>query len=203
MSLFITFEGIEGCGKSTQAERLYRWLCSQGYASVLTREPGSTKSSEKIRELLLNNRNTNLSKFAELFLYLADRAQHVEEVIKPALLAKKIVIADRFSDSTIAYQGEGRGILEKSIKDMNAMATQGITPNLTILIDIPPEEGFRRIKRKDRIELESEDFYRRVRSEYLKIARENPDRVKVLDGTLPPEEIEKEIRKLVETLLTK
>lgn len=199
MSLFITFEGIEGSGKSTQAKRLYEWLISQGYDCVFTMEPGGTQISKKIRAILLDNENTGLCDIAELFLYLADRAQDVEEVIKPALLNNKIVVADRFIDSTIAYQGGGRGLTNLTI--LNNLATQSISPNLTILIDITAETGFHRLKHRDRIELEGADFYHRVRAEYLKIASANPDRIKVVNGSLPPDEIENEIRKLVEPLL--
>ena len=201
MSLFITFEGIEGSGKITQAKRLQDWLISQGYECVFTMEPGGTKISEKIRDILLDNKNKGMSRFAELFLYLADRAQDVEKVIKPALLSNRIVIADRYADSTFAYQGKGRGILERSIKTMNSLATQGIIPNLTILIDITPEVGFKRISHRDRMEAELEDFYRSVRSKYLEIAHKNPDRVKVVDGTLAQDEVEKGVRKLVDPLL--
>ncbi len=200
-SLFITFEGIEGSGKSTQAKRLYKWLISQGYDCIFTKEPGGTEISQKIRKILLDNKNTKLSEFTELFLYLADRAQHIKEVIEPALSDGKIVITDRFSDSTLAYQGKGRGIPEKQVNAMNEIATHRIVPNLTILIDIFPADGLKRIKHKDRIELESEDFYQRVRQEYMRIADENPDRVKVFDGTLLPEEIKQKIREIVKPLL--
>ena len=201
MSLFITFEGVEGSGKSTQAKRLYDWLASQGYECVFTIEPGGTKISEKIRDILLDNENRSLCRLAELFLYLADRAQDIEEIIKPALLNNKIVIADRFIDSTIAYQGGGRQISEQSIKEMNGLATQGIIPTLTLLIDIQPEEGFKRLICRDRMEIEAEAFYQRVRAKYLELAKEDPDRIKVVNGNLSPDEIEIEIRKLVLPLL--
>ncbi len=199
--LFISFEGIEGSGKSTQAEKLYKWLNSEGYDCIFTKEPGGTEISKKIRNILLDKENTELAELAELFLYLADRAQHIKEVIEPALFDGKIVITDRFFDSTIAYQGKGREISEEQIRTMNEIATDGISPNLTILIDIFPKKGLKRIKCKDRMELESEDFYKRVRQEYLKIADENPNRVKVFNGVLSPEEIEKDIRKVIKPLL--
>ncbi|MCK4352552.1 dTMP kinase [candidate division WOR-3 bacterium] len=199
--LFITFEGIEGSGKSTQAERLYKWLTSQGYDCIFTKEPGGTDISKKISNILLDEKNDKLSKFTEFFLYLADRAQNVAEIIKPALLKHKIVIADRFSDATLAYQGGGRGIPVKLIKDMNAIATQGLIPDITILIDLPPEQGLSRIKRKDRIELESRDFHYRVRAKYLEIVRANPERVKMLDGALKPDKLEIRVKELVKPLL--
>jgi dTMP kinase len=197
----VTFEGIEGSGKSTQAERLYKWLTLQGYDCVFTREPGGTKISGKIREVLLDNENKALCGLAELFLYLADRAQDVDEIIKPALSTGKIVIADRFFDSTIAYQGKGRGISQQSIEDLNIVATQGIKPDLTVLVDISPGIGLARLQHKDRMESEPDDFHHRVRTKYLEIADRDPDRVKVLDGTLSVDEIEKQVRELVQSLL--
>jgi dTMP kinase len=201
VSLFVTFEGIEGSGKSTQAERLYSWLTSQGYDCVFTREPGGTNISKKIREVLLDTENKALCGLAELFLYLADRAQDVAEVINPALSAGKIVIADRFFDSTVAYQGKGRGISQRSIEDLNAMATQGVKPDLTILVDISPEDGLARLQHRDRMESEPDDFHHRVRTRYLEIADRDHDRVRVLDGTLAADEIEKQVRELVQPLL--
>ncbi|HID93123.1 MAG TPA: dTMP kinase [bacterium (Candidatus Stahlbacteria)] len=200
--LFITFEGTEGSGKSTQAKRLYKWLCSLKYPCLFTHEPGGEEVSERIRKILLDRR-MEIIPIAELFLYLAARAQHTTKVIRPALLQGKIVISDRFFDATMSYQGEGRGIPKKIIKEMNNFATGGLIPDITIIVDIPPEEGLLRLKGKtrDRIEAEDKEFHNRVRGGYLKIARENPQRVKVVDGRKPPDVIEEEIRKLVQPLI--
>lgn len=199
--LFITLEGIEGCGKSTQAKRLYGWLKEQDYDCILTKEPGATNI--EIREILLDNGNITMSKICELFLYLADRAEHVEKMIKPALEEDKIVISDRFSDSTIAYQAGGRNIPKEIVRDMNNVASCGIIPDITIVIDLGTEMGLARVEKKDRIEIESGDFHKRVRAEYLSIARENPDRVKIVDGTKSIEEIEEKVRKVVKPFLKK
>jgi dTMP kinase len=191
--LFITFEGIEGSGKTTQAERLRDYVRNRGYPVVLTREPGGTEIAEKIRKIILDKNNMEMLPLTELFLYLASRVQHTQRVIKPALLEGKIVISDRYSDATTAYQGYGRGIQRKVIKDISQVVTGGLVPNLTFLIDIAPEIGFKRMRREDRLEQEGNEFYNRVRAGYLQIARENPERVKVIDGTKSVNEIAAEI----------
>ncbi|MDD5529675.1 MAG: dTMP kinase [bacterium] len=197
--LFISFEGIEGCGKTTQAKRLFKYLVNQGYKCILTQEPGGTGISKKIREILLDTSNKKLTPVAELFLYLADRSQHTEEVILPALKSNKIVITDRSVDSTIAYQGGGREISMETIKTLNQFVTKGITPNITILLDIAPEKGLARIKNKDRMELEKIKFYKKVRGVYINIAKKEPGRVKIINGDLKIEEIELEIRKFIQS----
>jgi len=201
-SLFISFEGIEGCGKTTQAKRLFKYLVTQGYKCILTQEPGGTGISKKIREILLDKENKKLTPIAELFLYLADRAQHTEEVVLPALKSNKIVITDRSIDSTIAYQGGGREISVETIKTLNHFVTKGITPNITILLDIEPEKGLARIKNKDRMELEKIKFYKKVREVYINIAKKEPKRVKTINGNLKIEEIELEIRKFIQNQLS-
>ncbi|MDD2891070.1 MAG: dTMP kinase [bacterium] len=201
--LFISFEGIEGCGKTTQAKRLFKYLVTQGYKCILTQEPGGTGISKKIREILLDKENKKLTPIAELFLYLADRAQHTEEVVLPALKSNKIVITDRSVDSTIAYQGGGREISMETIKTLNQFVTKGITPNITILLDIEPEKGLARIKNKDRMELEKIKFYKKVRKVYLDIANKEPKRVKIINGNLKIEEIELGIRKFIQKQLLK
>ncbi|RUM42517.1 MAG: dTMP kinase [Desulfurobacterium sp.] len=183
--MFVTFEGIEGCGKSTQAKLLYEWLKENGHKVLLTREPGGTKAAEEIRELILKHREETFPPFAELCLYTAARAFHVENLIRPSLEKGFIVVCDRFSDSTVAYQGYGRGLSLELINSMNREATKGLEPDITFLLDVPVEVGLLRIKSKvkDRIEEESLRFHQKVREGFLRIAEENPERVVVIDGT--------------------
>lgn len=194
--IFITFEGIEGAGKSTQAKMLYECLSEKGYETVLTREPGGTKTGKKIREILLTPTDEKFPSLAEVFLYEADRNFHIHNVIKPSLKEKKIVICDRFIDSTLAYQGYARGLDIETIKYLNNLATEGITPDITFLIDISVEEGLKRIKEKrqfDRIEQEDIDFHKRLREGFLKIAEKNKNRIVVIDGNKDKELVFKEI----------
>ena len=195
--LFISFEGLEGSGKTTQSKRLHKWLLSEGYKCVFTQEPGGTEIAKKIREILLDNKNKELTPAAELFLYLADRAQNVKQVIKPALKTNKVVITDRFTDSTIAYQGGGRHFPSKVLEDLNCLVISGIKPDITIFLDIVPKKGLARIKSKDRMESEDLEFYERVRKVYLKLAKEEPERIKIIKGDLTIGEIEQQVRKLV------
>jgi len=183
--MFVTFEGIEGCGKSTQAKLLYEWLKENGHKVLLTREPGGTKAAEEIRELILKHREETFPPFAELCLYTAARAFHVENLIRPSLEKGFIVVCDRFSDSTVAYQGYGRGLPLELINLMNREATKGLEPDITFLLDVPVEVGISRIKSKvkDRIEEESLKFHQKVREGFLRIAEDNPERVVVIDGT--------------------
>jgi dTMP kinase len=201
--LFISFEGLEGSGKSTQAKRLYEWLISKGYKCVFTQEPGGNEITKKIRAILLDRKNEKLTYMAELLLYLADRAQNVEEIIKPALKSRKIVITDRFSDSTVAYQGGGRELALSVIKDLNRIATSGIKPDLTIFLDIPPKKGLARIKNKDRMESETIKFYERVRERYVEIVKKEPERIKVVNGDSNIKEIEQKIQTIVKAKLKK
>ncbi len=189
---FITFEGIEGSGKSTQAALLARYLERKGRKVVAVREPGGTALGDRIRELLLQDRESGPSPMAELFLYEASRAQVVEEVIGPALGGGATIICDRFTDSTVAYQGYGRGLDIGTIEVANKAATSGLVPDLTFLIDLDPETGLRRAlsriaeeggPREDRFEKETLDFHRRVREGYLAIARREPERVYVINGS--------------------
>ena len=195
--MFITFEGIEGCGKTTQAKLLYEWLLDRGKEAVLTREPGGTPAAEELREFILRDREELFPPFSELCLYMAARGFHVENLIKPSLKEGAFVICDRFSDSTLAYQGYGRGLDIELIEKMDRKATGGLKPDLTFLIDIPVEVAFERIKnrRKDRLEKEGSEFHRRVREGFLKIAQRNRERVVVIDGTKSIEEIFKEVIK--------
>lgn len=193
MSCFITFEGIEGCGKTTQVQLLSQLLEEQDRPALVTREPGGCAIADKIRAILLDADNRELVPLAELFLYAAARAQHVAEVIKPSLTAGKIVICDRFTDATLAYQGYGRSLDRTMIRMLNRHATGEIVPDLTILLDCPEEVGLKRAlariqatagAREERFEQESLLFHRAVREGYLDLAAQEPDRFVVLDGRL-------------------
>ena len=196
--MFITFEGIEGCGKSTQAKQLVGRLREFPIPLVFTFEPGGTRVGQDIRHILLDSQNRDLSPLAELFLYAADRAQHVEEVIKPALEQGKWVVCDRFFDATTVYQGHARRQDMALIKVLNEKASPGITPDITFLLDCPVEVGLERaLKRnkllvqegQDRFERETKDFHEAVRQGYLLMARENRERFVVVDGTLEEDEL--------------
>lgn len=207
--IFISFEGIEGCGKTTQAKRIRSCLEKKDFCVILTREPGGTKISEKIRCISGDSKNKALTSRAELFLFLAARAQHVEEIIKPALKEGKVVISDRFSDATSAYQGYGRGLDLKLIDNLNRAATGGLKPKLTILLDLPPEVGLMRAKMRakaqnsasDRFESEKIEFHRRVREGYLALARQFPERIKVVKADRQMKEVFESVKELVEALL--
>jgi len=179
---FIVIEGIEGAGKTTQAKILEKKLKKEGYDVLRTREPGGTWLGERIRRILLYS-SKNLSHKAELALYLSARAQFIEEVVKPSLNNGKIVIADRYLHSTIAYQGYGRGLPVSEVKKFSLFIAGDILPDLAFLIDLPPEIGLKRVKGLDRFESLSLDFHRRVREGYLKISKEKPFSMKVIDGT--------------------
>jgi len=179
---FVTVEGIEGCGKSTQARQLVEWL---GPDALLTVEPGGTALGRAIREMLLAN-GGHVTPVAELLLFCADRAQHVAEVIRPALDAGRVVISDRYADSTLAYQGYGRGLSSVLIRTLSTQATGGLVPDLTILIDVPVDVGLSRARRRsaaDRIETEQREFHERVRQGYRALAQQEPVRWAVIDGS--------------------
>jgi dTMP kinase len=204
--VFITFEGIEGCGKSTQAKRLGKTLHRMGIPHVMTFEPGGTAIGRHVRRVLLDSRNKALTPLSELMLYAADRAQHVEEIIKPTLRSGKWVICDRFSDATVVYQGAARGQDKKLIRLLNNIVTQGIRPHLTFLLDCPVEVGLRRalgrnMKGQDRFEREALSFHRKVRSGYLDLARKNKKRFVILDAAASRKEIEAEIIRHVDRFL--
>jgi dTMP kinase len=208
--LFITFEGIEGCGKSTHVAFLAQTLREQGYEVVATREPGGTAIGKELRRLLLEPSATPLALGAELLMMLADRAQHVQEVVAPSLHARKIVISDRFVDSTTAYQGYGRGIEYDLLLRLNVFACGGCMPSLTILLDVPVEEGLRRAHMRrgtadpvDHFEAESIAFHSRVREGFLAVARAEPQRVHIIDGQQSIEEVRHEIMTVVQRCLSK
>lgn len=180
--IFISLEGIDGCGKSSLKEGLFAYL--RKYQVINTREPGGTTISEKIRAMLLDINNEAMLAKTEAMLYAAARCQLVEEVIRPGLTAGKIVLADRYMDSTLAYQGYGRGLDLGFLQELNHLCTGGVKPHLTLLLDISPEEGLRRRKKDipDRLEKEGIYFQKKVREGYLNIAREEPQRIKVLNA---------------------
>lgn len=192
MGYFITFEGIEGSGKTTQIKLLAEHLEILGYQVVMTREPGGCPISDKIRSILLDADNHSMRPLTELFLYAAARAQHVAEVIKPALESGCIVLCDRFTDATIAYQSCGRGIERDTIETLNVLACQTVRPDLTILIDCDPDIGLMRARqrieatfgpREERFELEALEFHRRVRDGYLNMALQEPQRFLKIEGS--------------------
>ena len=187
MSIFITFEGGEGCGKSYQSKMLYHRLLKEGVAAILTHEPGGTPLGENISRWLKWRGEVNLSPVGELLLFSASRNQLVNEVINPALAKGEVVVCDRFYDSTLAYQGYGRGLDLYTIKRLNELSTDGLKPTLTILLDIPAAEGLARknVKRQDRFEKEELAFHEQVRQGYLQLARNEPKRFLVVDALLP------------------
>ncbi len=195
--LFITFEGGDGCGKTTQINLLDEYLRSKGYKTLLTREPGSKGLGVKLREILLNY-DGEVSPVAESFLFLADRAQHVDCIIKPALEEGVIVLCDRHTDSTVAYQGYGRGLDLEQIHHLNKIATSGLKPDLTIVLDVDVETSQQRVgSEKDRMESAGREFFERVRKGFLEIAKQEPNRVKVVDSTKSIDDIHKQILELV------
>ncbi len=209
--MFVTFEGIEGCGKTTQLKRLADTLKRQGIPLVITFEPGGTRIGNDIRRILLDARNEDLTPLAELILYAADRAQHIEEVIKPALDQGKWVICDRFTDATLAYQGVARAQDMRLIRILNEESTCGISPDVTFLLDCPVEIGLKRaIKRneapshqgQDRFEREALNFHSKVRKGYLDLASENKERFVIIDASLSEDEMEKEIFQHIEPHLS-
>ena len=199
---FISFEGIEGSGKSTQTERLAGYFREKGREVIETVEPGGTGIGTKIRELLLEPSN-HMDSLTELLLYYSSRAQHVKEIIYPALMENKVVITDRFTDSTIAYQGYARGVDMTIIDRLNDIVVHDLKPSVTFLLDLDVEEGLRRnrkAQKEDRFELEAVEFHRRVRSGFLEIAGKEPDRVKIVDASKSPDEVSAEIFRIIEEI---
>jgi dTMP kinase len=202
--MLITFEGIEGCGKSTQVDLLFDYLAERDYRVIKTREPGGTAYGEGLRDVALRG-NINVSPLSELLTIMAIRAQHVQELIMPALQDRVIVICDRFVDASYAYQGYGRGIDLGIIETLNRLVTKGVRPNLTVLIDCPAGLGLKRKAKNDRsldrFEKEDLSFHRKIRNAYLKLAKEDKRRFFVVDGKAKVGEVHKIVREKVESLL--
>jgi dTMP kinase len=203
MSLFITFEGGEGCGKSTQARLLYRRLLKAAILVVLTYEPGGTPLGKKLGRWLKWHDDKEVTPLTELLLFNAARAESVTRIIMPNLELGKVVISDRYADSTTVYQGYGRGLDLEMVKKINQAATQGLKPDLTVLLDIPIEMGLARKKKPDRFEQEELAFHRRVRDGYLKLAAEEPLRWLVINATQNTEKMAETIWQKVRSLLPK
>jgi len=210
LSLFITFEGVEGSGKTTQIRRLKRYLTQKGIPCKVTREPGGSPIGEKIRKILLNPDHREMVPLSELLLYEAARSQHVKEVIGPFFKKGRVILCDRFSDATIAYQGYGRGVDLRLIKKLNRLSTQGIKPDVTFLLDCPSGVGLKRAllrnrslrgEKEDRFEREKIQFHHRVRRGYLSMAKKEPHRVKVIDTRQGEKRVFQKIQKIVDNLL--
>ena len=202
--IFISMEGPDGSGKTTQIKKLEEYLTNKGYDVLITREPGGTRISEAIREVILNKDFTEMDPVTEMLLYASARAQLVAEVIGPAIEAGKAVISDRFVDSSVVYQGIARGIGVETVYELNAHAIREYMPNVTFMLDLPAEEGIRRKKDQkelDRMEQESLDFHKKVAEGYRQLAALAPERIKVIDATLPIDEIYGMIKSDVKRLL--
>jgi dTMP kinase len=200
--LFLALEGGEGAGKSTQARLLAIWLRDQGFDVVTTHEPGATKIGMRLRALLLDTAHTGLAPRAEALMYAADRAEHVQAVILPALERGSVVVTDRYVDSSLAYQGAGRQLPVAEIAELNRWATGGLMPDLTILLDVPPVTGLgRRLSSADRLEAEPVEFHQRVRGGFLNLAAAEPARYLVLEADRPETDVSRDIQQRVREML--
>lgn len=208
---FITVEGSDGVGKSTQIHNIENYFLKLGYEVQLTREPGGTRIGDKLRDILLDVSNDEMNEMTEMLIYAASRAQHIKELIEPSLKKGKIVISDRYIDSSIAYQGYGRRLGEDAVKIVNEYASFGLIPDLTFWLDLDPELGRKRILSRsiiqdkdvtfDRIELEKNDFHNRVREGYKEIARKNPERVHRIDASLKADDVWEEIELILRKII--
>ena len=199
--LFITFEGADGCGKTTQLNLLKDYLIKKGYEVILTREPGGKGLGEKIREILLNY-DGEVSNRCESFLFLADRAQNIDVIVKPAIEQGKIVLCDRHTDSSVAYQGYGRGLDIQEIINLNSLATSNLKPDLTLVFDVDIETSMKRVgNEKDRMESAGKDFFNKVRNGYLEIAKQEPDRIKLVDSTKSIDNVHKNVIEIIDKIL--
>jgi dTMP kinase len=210
--MFITLEGIEGSGKTTQIEGLRNYFEDLGHRCVVTREPGGTAIGRKIREILLNPANDELLPMAELLLYMADRAQHLDAVVRPALAEGKVVLSDRYFDATVVYQGDARGLDVNLIYRLHALLFDDLKPDLTLLLDLPPQMGLGRVwlqlnkgsrsGRESRFEEETLGFHEKIRTGYLALARRNPDRFAVIDASQAENQVQYDLRNAVSAYLT-
>ena len=206
--MFITFEGGEGAGKSTAIKRIVEKLTSEGYDIVLTREPGGTPIAEEIRNVILDKKNTAMDPRTEALLYAASRRQHLVDEVIPALKEGKLVLCDRFLDSSLAYQGGARGIGIDTVYNMNLFATEGMLPDLTILYDIKPEEGLARIaansqREVNRLDVEKLTFHNKVRDSFHELAKKFPERFVIVDASKTPDEVFEDAYKAIEDRLKK
>lgn len=200
--LFITFEGADGCGKTTQMKLLAEYLQKMGHDIILTREPGAKGLGEKVRDILLNYDGV-VSDKCESFLFLADRAQNIDIIVNPAVNDGKIVLCDRHIDSTVAYQGYGRGLDINRINMLNEIATNKRKPDLTFVFDIDVETSMKRVgKEKDRMESAGKDFHNRVRNGYLKLAKAEPERIKVVNAVQSVEDVFEDVKEIIKKYLT-
>jgi len=205
--MFITLEGPEGSGKTTQARLLAAWLRDQGYQVTLTREPGGTDIGDQIRAVLHDPENSAIDARTEILLYSASRAQHVAQRVRPALAAGEIVVSDRYADSTLAYQGYGRGLDLEALRRITGFATGGLTPDLTLYLDIPAEDGLQRRQlgggEWNRLDAEALEFHQRVRAGYLELVKQEPERWVVIHADRSVEEVQAEIRDVVQGRLNR
>lgn len=204
--LFITIEGTDGSGKTTQINLLANYLESKGYKVITTREPGGTPISEKLREIIIDKNNTEMTDITEALLYAASRAQHISQVITPALNDGYIVISDRFLDSSIVYQGFARGMSEKLIRSINKYSVGELEPDITFFFKLKPEDGIIRKEKQqelDRLESEKQSFHQRVYDGYIRLAKRNKDRIKVIDALKSIDTIQNEIIRHIEELISK
>ena len=199
--VFVCFEGGEGSGKTTQARLLAEWLRGEGYRVLLTFEPGDTEVGKELRRIVLSPETGTLSDRTEALLYAADKAEHVDTVVQPALDRGEVVVTDRYVDSTLAYQGAGRSLDVTELEAVARWATHDLRPHLTVVLDLDPAHGMSRFEGRDRIEGESEDFFQRVRAAFLGLAGADPDHYLVLDATGDREQLAKQVRDHVEPLL--
>jgi len=199
--VFVCFEGGEGAGKSTQTRALESWLRSEGYAVRLTFEPGDTEVGRRVRQIVLDPATGDLADRTETLLYAADKAEHVETVVLPALERGEVVITDRYVDSSLAYQGAGRALDLAEVEQVQRWATRDLRPHLTVVLDLAPEQGLGRFAERDRIEGESVEFHERVRKAFVEMASADPDHYLVMDARRPVDDIATEVRRRVQPLL--